>query len=194
MDLSFSALLVLMRFTVQQPRAAVKYILALRLADDARWLLFGLVVVAAALLSQIGFALLPPDAQAFWAEAMSSPVQSTVLQGAFWLLTTVGIFAMGRWGNRRGSFADALLLIGWLQVILFCLQLVQILALLILPLVAELLSVVGLALLFWLLTQFTSELHDFHAPWRVFFGSVGVLLSAALVVSVVLVIVFGTGR
>ena len=58
----------------------------------------------------------------------------------------------------------------WLQFIMALLQAVQLVAVLILPLLAALLGLVGLGLFFWLLTGFVAELHGFRSPMQVFAG------------------------
>jgi Yip1 domain len=193
MQTSLAALLELARYTVQDPRAAARYLLALQLPENARWLIFLLVATASAILMHVGFSLLPPEDQAYLANAMSSPLRSAATQAVFLLVTVVGIYGVGRWRGGIGSFSDTLLLVSWLQVVLLCLQVVQILALIILPPVAEILGVVGLVLSLWLLTQFIVELHGFSSAWRVFMAMIAVLFSAAMAASIVIVAVMGTG-
>ena len=54
-------------------------------------------------------------------------------------------------------------------------------------------GVLGLGLSFWLLTQFILELHGFQSAWKVFLSILGVLFSAAMAASLVLVLVLGAG-
>ena len=193
MDLSVTAVLNLARFSVQSPRLAARQILAMAIPDTARWLLFLLVISASALLTHVGFALLPAADRAFMETAMSSPLRTALLQAGFLLIAVVAVHRVGRWQGGIGSFADSLLLVGWLQFILLCLQLGQIIALLILPLLAEIIGIAGLVLSFWLLTQFILELHGFQSAWKVFLSILGVLFSAAMAASLVLVLILGAG-
>jgi Yip1 domain len=193
MQSSLAALLELARYTVQNPRAAARYLLALQLPENARWLMFLLVATASAILMHIGISLLPTAEQIYLANAMSSPLRSAAMQAAFLLLTVVGVYSIGRWRGGTGSFTDTLLLVSWLQFVLLCLQAVQILALIILPPVAEILGVVGLGLSFWLLTQFVVELHGFSSALRVFLVMIGVLFAAAMMASILIVAIVGTG-
>jgi hypothetical protein len=193
MHTSLAALLELARYTVQDPRAAARYLLALQLPENVRWLTFLLVAVLSAILMHVGFELLPQEDQVYLAAAMSSPLRSAVIQAAILLITVAGIYGIGRWRGGTGNFADTLLLVSWLQVVLLCLQVVQILALIILPPVAAILGVVGLVLSLWLLTQFIVELHGFSSAWRVFLAMIGVLFFAAMAASMVIVVVIGTG-
>lgn len=189
MDFSLRSIMELARFSLQSPRAAARALLAMDLPGNARWTLFFLGVIGSALASHIGFRFLPPDAQALWADAMSRPILGAVMQVAFWLLAVIALQALGRWGGRQGSFADTLLLVSWWQVLFFCLEAAQILALLIVPPLGELMGVVGLILLLWVLTQFVVELHGFQYFWRVFPGVIGALLLAAVALIVILAVV-----
>lgn len=193
MDFSFPSLLGLARFTVQNPRAAARSLMAMRLPGGARWILFGFVVTASAFLTHVGFNLLPPTETVFMGNAMANPVQTALIQGIFLLLTVATVYGVGRWRGGTGSFSDTLLLIGWLQVVLLFLQAAQVLALILVPPVAEILGIVGLGLSFWLLTQFIVELHGFSSAWRVFAGIIGAIFAAAFALSIVFVTVYGAG-
>lgn len=186
MNFSLRSILEMIRLSVQSPRAAARGLMGMNLPANARWILFFFSVIASALASHIGFRLLPPDAQAFWADAMSSPIQSAIMQAAFWLLAIVILHKIGRFAAKSGSFGDTLLLIGWWQVVFFALQAAQIFTLLILPPVGELLGLVGLFVLLWLLTQFVMELHGFRHFWRVLVCVIGALFLAAITLVVVL--------
>ena len=193
MDTSLSSILAMIRLTFQDPRAAARYLIALQLPPVGRWLLFGLVVTASALLTHLSFGLLPPEEMAFLNQTMSNPLQTAALQAGFLLVTIVAIFGIGRWQGGKGSFADTLFLLGWLQVVLLSIQVAQIVALATIPPVAEILGVVGLAVSFWILTQFIVELHGFKSAWRVFLAIVGAIFLLALALSALLVSVYGAG-
>lgn len=193
MDFSIGSILAFAQFTVQNPRAAARGLMAMGLPDTARWLLFGVVATASAVLTHVGLNLLPPDESQFMADAMASPVRTAFFQGGLLLIAGFAITAIGRWQGGKGSFGDALLLISWLQFVLLCLQVVQIVALLVLPPVAEIIGVLGLGLSFWLLTQFIVELHGFASSWRVLFGIVAAILAVAVAISVVLTVLVGVG-
>ncbi len=193
MDVSVTTVLELVRFSVQSPRTAARQILAMAIPNTARWLLFLLVISASAVLTHVGFSLLPQDDRAFMETAMSSPLRTAILQAGFLLVVVAAVHRVGRRQGGKGNFADSLLLVGWLQFILLCLQITQIIALLILPPLAEIIGVIGLVLSFWLLTQFILELHGFQSAWKVFLGILGVLFSAAMAASLVLVLILGAG-
>ena len=193
MNFSVGSILALARFTVQNPRAAARGLMAMGLPDTARWLLFGVVATASAVLTHVGFNLLPPNDSQFMADAMTSPMRTAFFQGGFLLIAGFAITVIGRWQGGKGNFGDALLLISWLQFVLLCLQAVQIVTLFVLPPVAEIIGVLGLGLSFWLLTQFIVELHGFASSWRVLFGIIAAILVIAVAISIVLTVLVGVG-
>lgn len=193
MDLSARAIFGLIRLSVQNPQTAARYILSLNVPDAARWLLALFVSTSSVVLTYVGFSLLPPADTAFMALAMSSPVRTAVLQAAFLLITAVGVHQIGRWRGGTGNFADSLLLVGWVQFILLCLQGVQLAALIILPPVAEVIGIVGLVISLWMLTHFIVELHGFRSAGRVFAGLMGTVFVAAMTASMVIVLLMGAG-
>lgn len=191
MDISARAISALVGLTLQNPRAAARYILALHVPDTARWLLALFVSTASVLLTYAGFSLLPATDTALMAFAMVGPVRTALIQTGFLIITAVGVHRIGRWRGGNGNFPDALLLIGWLQFILLCLQVVQLFALVVLPPLAQVIGFVGLVLTFWMLSQFIVELHGFSSAWRVFASILGVMFMLAMAAFMVIVMTMG---
>lgn len=191
MDVSVSAILALVRYSVQTPRAAARAILNIGAPDVARWCLLAFVATASALCTHLLFTLMPPADTPFMANAMSSPVRTAVIQGVALLITVLGVHYVGRWRGGKGSFRDALLLIGWLQFILLVLQVVQIAAFLLLPVLAEGIGLIGIVLSLYLLSQFTAELHGFQSALRVFFAVLGTVFVAAFGISLLIAMLMG---
>jgi Yip1 domain len=190
MEFSLRSVLQLARLSVQSPRAAARRLLDLRLSHQAIWLIFAFSIIPSVLISQIAFRFLPPEVQAFWADAMSRPIQTALQQGAFWLLATVALHRLGRWSSRSGTFFETLLIVAWWQIIFVGFQIAQILIYIVLVIylpLGEVVTIAGLVLLFWCLTQFVVELHDFRSGWLTFLGIIGALLLAAIVLLIGLV-------
>jgi hypothetical protein len=80
-----------------------------------------------------------------------------------------------------------------LQFILLCVQGAQLVALLVVPPLADLLSVAGLVVFLWLLTAFVAELHGFASMGRVLAGIIGSLFAAAFVLAILVQILIGGG-
>lgn len=185
MNISLSSVFDLARFTVQNPRAAARSVLNLGVPHSARWQLLCLVAAGSALLTHVSFTMLPAGAEKdMLAPAMAMPLVTAVLQVGFLFLVVVCIDRIGRWQGGHGTFADALLLVGWLQIVLLFLQFAQVLTFLTLPILAEALGVIGIVLAFWLLTQFIVELHGFKSAWRVFFAILAVIFGLAILLSI----------
>ena len=193
MTLSLHSILALARYSVQSPRDAARTILGLGIPDSARWLLALFVAVTSALLTHVAFNMLPVQERVFLAGAMSSPLRTAGLQVLFLLITAAGVHRIGQWRGGTGSFADALLLVGWLHFLLVCLQAVQIATFFVLPVLAEILGVIGIGLSFWLLSQFVAELHGFRSALRVFAGILAVLFAVALGASMLIILMMGAG-
>lgn len=201
MSISLATIAELAWFTVLNPRAAARRLINMQLPDSAGWLLLALVATASALLTLINFSLIPvdqlrkmsPETVFAIREALQNPIMTAVFQAIFLLLVVVCVHRLGRWQGGKGTFADALLLTGWLQFVLVGLQIAQIVALLILPPFAEVLGLAGLVLSFWLLSHFVAELHGFKSAGVVFFAIVGVIVGVAIGLSMALLAVFGVG-
>jgi hypothetical protein len=92
----------------------------------------------------------------------------------------------------RGSFADTLIVMVWLQTIMLAVQLAQLVVQILLPPASGLVSLAGLGVFLWLLTNFVAELHRFRSLPAVFGGIVvgGILL--AFLLAVLLLLLVGT--
>lgn len=167
MDTSFSALLGLMRESVADPRAGARRIILARLPMSARWMALALVVVLSVLFGQLTLRLmLGPSGM--MGTALGGPVQSLMLQGGVLLLMAGAAYQVGRFMGGGGSFADAVLLIAFLQGVMVLIQLVQIVALMLIPPVAGIFGLVGFAVFLWMLTGFVAEMHGFRSLLGVF--------------------------
>jgi hypothetical protein len=131
---------------------------------------------------------MPPEQREVMLSLIASPLRTALLQAAIWAVIASLIAAGGRIRGGTGTFADALILVAWLQFILLCLQLVQVVAGIVLPILADLIGLAGLGLLVWLLTNFVAELHGFRSLVAVFAGLVagafGMVLAAAILLSI----------
>lgn len=191
MELTFDLLRNLVGQSFRAPREAAARIMALNLPMAARWVGLGLMAVVSALLVHLSFSIQPPEVKDFFTEAMTSPLRTAWMQAVFMLVAVALIHRVGAWRGGRGSFADAMLLVAWLQFLLLGLQVLQLLAYAVLPILADLVGLATLGLFFWLLSNFVAELHGFRSPLVVF---VGILLAVfAMVVVLTLLLTFFLG-
>ena len=177
--------------TLRDPQAGMRGVLRLGLPAGARWTALGLMAVASALLVHLGLMLSPPTGPTPMDAIFASPLKTALVQivalvTVSWLIHVIG----GSFGGT-GTPAGAMMVVVWLQVILIALQLVQLVALLVLPPLAVLLSLVSFGLFFWLLTNFVAALHGFSSPLKVFGGIVLTTIAVVLVMSIILSLVLG---
>jgi hypothetical protein len=181
-------LLRLARDTVSNPREGATTILSFAPARQALWLMFALVVVTSMMLGEI-VALLTemPESGPLTGPFTRSPLVLGLVQAAFLYLVIHAVHRIGRFFGGTGSFEEAALLVIWLQFIFVCVQIVQILAIVILPPAAGLITLLAIALFFWLLVNFIAVLHGFTSLGLVFvvtlLAAFGMLLALSMVLA-----------
>jgi hypothetical protein len=180
----------LAQLSLQDPRAAARVLFAEDVPMAARTGGLLLMAVLSTLLLQPGFALLPPE-DAVGGFLAQSPLQLAVLQWVALMLSGFLIFRVGRAFGGQGSLADAILIVVWVQLILLGVQIVQILALILVPPLAGLIGLAGFVLSLWLMTHFIAELHGFRSLGRVFTGMVLTFFAAAFVIAAVVAMFLG---
>jgi len=192
MEFSLKSLLSLARETVIAPRQGARAVINLGLSASFGWLALLLMAVASALFTHLTLALLPPAEVQMLGSAISSPFRTALMQWGVMLLSVQAIYHIGRWRGGTGQLRDAVMLMAWLQFILLCLQVLQLVAQVLLPPVSELLGLIGLALFFWLMTNFIAEMHGFRSLMMTFVAVVICLFLAAFFLAFVVVLFFGT--
>lgn len=176
--------------TLRSPREAARRIIALDPPMEARWIGLLLVSVLALLETRLGGLVLPLDDQPPIFALAADPVLGVPFQVLSQLVIAIAIAGIGRIFGGTGSFADALLLIVWLEFMLVLAQAVQLVALVLVPPVGMLIAFVAIGLLIWLLVQFTAALHGFTNLALVVLGMVVSFLVIITILSMVL-IMFG---
>jgi len=170
----------LVRLSVRDPEEGATAVIALNPPVAVRWMLLALVVTVGTLMAY----LLPLLSGA--GEALPTPITAAALQGGMNVAAVALIAVVGRVFGGRGSFDDALLLVGWLQVIMLGLQAIQLVVLMLLPPLASVVMIASVALFFWLLSGFICALHGFTSRFSVLLATLGTLFVAAFVFSFVL--------
>ncbi|WP_439138173.1 Yip1 family protein [Roseicyclus sp.] len=185
-------LLRLARETVSNPREGAATILDLGLSVPALRIAFALVVVLSMLLGELVVLVTPPPPEG----ALSlSPVTLGLVQAAFLFVIAHAITLIGRWFGGTGGFEGALSLLIWMQFIFLCVQVLQLLAIMILPPLAGLITILALGLFFWLLVNFIATLHGFTSLGMIFVMTIlsafGIIFGLSLILTL-LGIGFGT--
>ena len=194
-------MLGLARHSVTDPRGGARRLMDLHLTMPVRWSAFLLIVVLSAVVAHVSVRLLTEAERASVPGLLPGPFGIAVIQAAMLFIAAVLVFQLGRSQGGKGSFADALILIVWLQAVLLGLQVLQVAAHLLAPVVGgdmaqilgDIIGVLGLGLTFWLLTGFIAELHQFRSLGRVFLAVIGVSLAIAVFLSVMLLTLIQAG-
>jgi hypothetical protein len=191
--MTIEGLMALLRETFRDPRVAARLVMAMRPPVEARWMGLVLVAVGSALLTHLGMLMMMQGSDMGATMAMPSPVLTALTQ-----LMVLGLSAalatwVGRWRGGAGTFADALLLIVWLQLVLLALQVLQMVLLLLLPPLGMFVGYAAVGIFFWLLTCFVAELHGFRSLGMTFLGVLLTVLAAAFVLALLLFPAGGLG-
>jgi hypothetical protein len=184
-------MVALARQTLDDPRAGVRALLALGVPLPARTVGLLLVSVLSALLVHLGFLILPATDDPIAQFMSQSPFRSAVIQWVILAATVLAIYRIGRAFGGRGTLADSLLVVVWLQVIMLGVQVIQLLVLIVFAPLAGLVNLAGLVLFFWLFTSFIAEIHGFASRWAVLAGVIGAGFAVAFALVVVISMLFG---
>lgn len=175
---------ILLQRTFRDPQAAARMLIDAGIGAEARWTAVALVSV----LALIGLNL------ALWIGSATGPTVFSAM-AELWpglavqvlsILLLAGVMVLaGRIQGGRGRFADALLLVTWIEFIMVLSQAVQIVVMLVLPGLSLMVSLASLVLFVWLMTHFTAALHRLPSLGRVLMallgGFVGIVVLAAVV-------------
>ena len=184
-------LLALARLTLEDPRKGARAVLDLGVPLPARTAGLMLMAVGSALVTHLGFLLMPATDDPMLAFMTGSPFRTAALQWVFLAASVLLIFRVGRARGGVGGLADSLLIVVWLQVLMLGVQIVQLIALILVPPLAGLINIVGLGLFFWLMTHFLAELHGFTSLGKVLAGILVTMFAAAFVLVIILALVLG---
>lgn len=184
-DLSLAYLLPLVRETLQSPRATAQKLIALDLPGQVLWLMLATIATVSVLLAQLTALIFLPLVTGAEAVYLLSPLVMAAMQLGVLVLTVYAVFYIGAMMGGSGSLNAVLTLTCWLQFVMICVQLVQTVALLVLPFLAELITLGGLILFLWLFTVFVATAHGFQNLLAVF----GMILVSTLAIIFVLTFV-----
>lgn len=172
----------LVRLSVTEPEKGAAAVMALNPPIPARWMLMGFAVTLGVVLAYLLPVLAGRGAE------LPSPFVATLVQGGMNIGAVFLATIIGRMFGGRGRLEDALLLVGWLQLLMAGVQLVQLVAMVLLPPLGGLIMIVAVALFFWLLSGFICTLHGFQSRFMVLLGTFGTLFIAAFVLSFLLIL------
>lgn len=173
--------------TLRDPAAAARCLIGLRLPALVRGQALMLVAILAVLMISLTARLLPAEELTGLGKAMQAPLSGLAIQLCTILLIAALMAGVGRLFGGRGSFADALLLVVWLEFLTLPLSLLQLLLLLVLPLATLPVALVGMGLFCWVFLVFAATLHGFRRLWPVAAASLATLIGVSFVLGMLLV-------
>ncbi|MDO5603602.1 MAG: Yip1 family protein [Paracoccus sp. (in: a-proteobacteria)] len=182
--MTFDDLITLTRNSFRDPDLAVRQLQSLDLPMSARWMALVLAVALSSFLAVLAALLFPVAVQPVIAVLSRDPfvlaaVQMAGMALAAWLIAVIG----GSFGGR-GDFADSLLVVVWIELLLSAVQFVQVIVMPLFPLIASLLGVAGAIAFVWLAVHLIKALHGFQSALLVLFGMVGGVMMTAVFLSV----------
>ena len=180
----------LARLTLQDPAQAARVLLAEGVPLRARSAGLLLVAILSALLVSLQIGRGAPQ-DPFSTLMLASPIRAAVLQWLFLAISVILIHRVGRAFGGHGSFADALLIVVWLQVVMLGFQILQLVVSPLAPGVAGMIGLVSLGVYLWLMTVFIAELHGFVARGMVFLVMVLTALAAGFLLAVLMILFLG---
>ncbi|QUS35405.1 YIP1 family protein [Falsirhodobacter algicola] len=174
-------LLSLVAQSVQDPRAGLRAILDLEPDAGERGAFVG---VAAILPTLLIFLTLGLAGQAP-AILPVSPLALLLVQGGALLFMSALAFGVGRWRGGRGSFADCVLMLSWLQIVMVAVQAGLLVVEIALPPLGPVIGILAMVLMLWLLTNFLMEVHGFTHRGLVLVSIIGTTLGASIVLGII---------
>lgn len=173
--------------TLKDPRSVLR-----RLLD--RGYALNDIALAAAFLAALGVIsvelvtfIAPPEPGTGFIGA-SRPITSFVIQFMVTVLGAIAIYVGGRVFGGKGSLADSLLALTWLEFVLLLVQIAQIAAFVLAPFLGSLIFLSAVVLLVYLLVNFIMEVHGFTNGLAVVAGVVVGFIVVAIVLLILLVI------
>lgn len=175
-------LIALARLSLTEPERGAEQVMRLNPSLQLRWQLLILSVVLGVVLAYLPPVLTAPAGFA------PSPFMAVGVQLSLHVASVYLIAIIGRRVGGHGRFEDALLLVGWLQLILAGFQAVQLVTIFLMPPLAFLVAVASVAAFLWMLTGFVRQLHGFASRGAVLVGIIMAGFALGFVVAMVMVI------
>jgi hypothetical protein len=158
MTVTLPGLLALIRQTIADPRGVAAAIIAWGLPREVLWPALALTVTLGVLMG----ALMPPGAGLPF-----SPFMTWMITAASLVTLVFALFWTGRALGGRGSFEGTLAVITWLEVVELAVRAVLIALLWLFGAVAQgPVTLIGAAVVLWLMIHFIDVLHGYGSLWR----------------------------
>ncbi|WP_313350276.1 YIP1 family protein [Paracoccus sp. (in: a-proteobacteria)] len=175
----------LMVLTLRDPDAAIRVLRGLDLPMVTRWMVLLLAVSLSTLLAGLSLLLFPIEVDNPVSRMLSEPMTLAGIQFGAMALSALFVAHIGRLFGGHGNFADALLAVGWVELMLVGLQAVQVVMMLLFPATATMLSMLAFGLFLYLAVTMTKALHGFTNTAKVVVGLIGSVFVLGFVLSLI---------
>lgn len=176
--------------TVRDPQKGAQWVMSSTMTRAQRWETLVLVLVCSIILVEITLLISGASNEVFLGgAALLNPLVSGSVQLGFLVVMVYGVYFIGRRMGGTGSLDNTILLIAWSEFVMACLQVIQMVAILVMPYIAALIGIASVVLFFWLLTNFVKELHGFKSRGNVFIAILGSMFGFVIFLLVVLSVV-----
>jgi len=189
MNLSPPTLIRAARDTLVNPAGAARYVMDLGLSAGQGLMALALTAVLATLLTALMQAFIGPVDDAAMQGLFNRPFILALSQFGLMILGAALMWRVGQMFGGKGSFAQSLSLVAWLEVVLILLQLAQVVVLLALPVLSLPIGLVSVFAFFYLLTHFTAALNGFTSLIKTFFAILGTALAVLFLASIALMFI-----
>lgn len=161
------------RETLRTPRAGVRRLLEMDLPMEARWLGLLLVTVLSVFVTGLSLLLLPPGGEPGILALLADPWIGVPAQALTLVVAAAAIAGIGRFFGGQGGFADALVVVVWIEFLMTFAQVAELAVMMAVPPVGAILAFAVLAWFLWVIVNAIAELHGFRNLALVFLGLAG---------------------
>ncbi len=182
--MTFDDFLNLARNTFRDPQLALRQLQSLRLPVAARWMALVALVSLSAIMATIAVRIFPIAVDGGLGLPHLTPISRALLQLMGLVLTAWLITAVGRAFGGHGDFPDALLVVVWLETLLFVAQTAQLVVMLLFPFFASLLGIVAVVTVLWATVRMVKALHGFQNTALVLLVMLGTTMLMVIFLSV----------
>ncbi len=145
-----------------RPRDAARRVLSLNVGFQVLAETALAVVCLGMVLGYLSVLLTPGAADAISATILARPLAGAAVQAAIVAIAALLVYRVGRLFGGGGDLQGALAIVVWLNMVMLGIQVLQIVALLVMPPVAQMLAIATMIWIVWAMASFVAELHGFQ--------------------------------
>lgn len=168
----------LVKTSIIDPALAARTLLAARLPQNALWIGLSLVAVMNTLVFVLTNTLVPGPSPL--PGAFDTPIVYLVIVFGGLTATVYALFIAGRFLGGKGSFADVMAIVVWMQALRLLVQIAALVLLLIMPLLSALLIFAAALYGLFIMLHFVNQAHQLDSLGR----AAGVIIASAFGIAV----------